>query len=162
MEALDQQAAFAISALRCLMKLWKQTPVGEHLPSGNPQPGCLRGFKKRRRGGSKVRAKHRRGGGSVRSQRMHELTGHATGVGMIRHAGLFGQRAVFQPVEQRVTQAAEHAQLREMSMRVDEAGQKKAAAQVHRWNLRDAHREASDNRRSRPRGPSMTSKPPSS
>ena len=136
MEALDQQAALAISALRRLMQFRTQQPVGEHLARRDRAALRFGGFKQRSGRGSKMRAKHQRRGGSMRSQRVHEPAGHAAGVGMIRHARLFGQRAMLQPIQQRPAQSAEHAQLRKMRVRVDEAGQKKAAAQIHGRNTR--------------------------
>ena len=41
-----------------------------------------------------------------------------------------GSAHIFQPVEQLPAQSPEHAQLREMHVRVDEAGQQKSAAQI--------------------------------
>ena len=100
MKAFDQQAALAIRAFWCLMQLGKQPPVREHLPCSHPQPRGLRRFKQRSGCRSEMRTEYRRCSGSMRNQRMHELAGHVAGMRMIRHAGLFGQRAVFQPIEQ--------------------------------------------------------------
>ena len=89
MKALNQFAALAIGAFRCLMQLRTQQPVGEHLSGRNAQPRRLCRLKKRSRGRSKVRAKYQGGRRAMRGERMDKPTGYPAGVEIVHHPRLF-------------------------------------------------------------------------
>lgn len=77
-----------------------------------------------------MRAEDQRGGGSIATQRPYELLRDGARISVIGHPCLFRQGVEAQPIEQRPTEAADNAGLREMSMRVNEAGKNQRATPI--------------------------------
>src|SRR6185312_9741174 len=75
-------------------------------------------------------AENLRGGGPVRGEQMQELLRYRARVRMMAKLQLLRKRDLVQPVEQRIADAAQSANLRVVNMRIDKTGQQHAAAQV--------------------------------
>jgi len=124
------------------MKFGTELPVGHDESADDSQAGCPAGLKERGRRGSEVCSENQSRRGPVRRQRVNESAGDLARVGFIRHAGLLRKRALFQPIQQAPSQAAEYSKLRKVDVRIDQAGQQKAAPQIgsHRARIRRAKR----------------------
>ncbi len=112
------------------------------------KPDCRSRFKQRRRRAREMRAEDQRGGGAVRRQRAHESARRLASVGVRRPCALLRASATYSSQSSNCApQPAQHAQLREMHVRIDEPRQQKSAAQIGGRDVRDEPREPRRTRR---------------
>ena len=107
-----------------------QDPVGEHQAARHPQPDPVGLGEQRIHGGREVGPEDQRGGGAGAREAVDEVGGDPGGVRRVGQAGLLGERATFEPVEQRHAEAADRAHLRVVHVGVDEPREHESLAQV--------------------------------
>ena len=112
------------------MQFGTQQPVGQHEPAENTQAALFRGGEQRGGRAREMRTENQRRRGAVRGERGDKLSRDGRRISRVGQARFLGQRQLFQPVEQPVSQAAEDADLRKVHVRVDESGQDVTAAQI--------------------------------
>ena len=128
--AFDQGAALVVGALGRGVQFVPQQAVTDDQSGHGAQAGAGGLLEEGVHGAREVRAEHQRGGRPGADQAADEVAGHAARVGEVGHARLLRQGALVEPVEERQAQPADHAHLRVVDVRVDEARQQQAAAQV--------------------------------
>lgn len=131
-----QRAAVTMRVFRRLVKLRAQSAVGHHEAARYAQATFCRGIEQRRSGGPKVRSENQGCGRPVGRESGDEFIRHRRGIVRVREAGFFRQRQLFQPVEQRESEATQNSHLGKMDVRIDEAGQNEGASQIVHGGVR--------------------------
>ena len=125
-----ERDALGVGLLRGGQQLRPQHAVADDEPGGDPQPDRRRPLEQQVDGAGEVRPEDQRRRRAGPQQAVDELGGDTARVVGGGHPGLLRQRALGEPVQQRHPEPADHPDLREVDVGVDEAGQQHAAGQV--------------------------------
>ena len=128
MPALGEGEAVGVGLLRGGLELRAQLAVADDEPGGDAQPDRRGRSNSTSTAGAKCAPNTSAVVVPARASPSTKSAAITPGVVDVGHARLLGQRAAVQPVEQRLAEAADHPHLREVHVRVDEAGQEHAAA----------------------------------
>lgn len=131
MPTVDQVLPGSVGGVGRAEQVRAQAAVADHQARGEPQANRLGLAEEDVHRLGEVRAEDERGRRPGADQAGEEVPGHATGVAGVGQPRLLGQGALAQPVQQRQAEPADDPDLRVVHVRVDQAGQDDAAAQVH-------------------------------
>jgi hypothetical protein len=135
-KSCDQGFGVPICGIRSLVQFRAQRPVRKYEPAEDTQAELLRGGEQGDSRARKMRTKNQGGRGAVGRERRDKFARDGRCVNRVGQPRFFRQCALFQPIEQAVSQTADDADLGEVHVRVDESRQDVTAAQIANRGIR--------------------------